>query len=151
MAGHWLTDSQWALPTAENYAWLRNLVNAGKPSEFLRKDYEDLRKDYEDLRRYFDMHTGDQKTDVWRFNPETERLGHPTQKPLELIERCLLASTNPGDFVLDPFLGSGTTGVAASRHGRRFTGIEMNPAYLDTARKRVLDEINETGLRFSKP
>ncbi len=98
---------------------------------------------------------GKQMKSVWRMKAphgaEKRHGRHPTQKPLELIERCLLASTNPGDFVLDPFLGSGTTGVAASRHGRRFTGIEMNPAYLDTARKRVLDEINDTGFRFSKP
>ena len=98
---------------------------------------------------------GRQMKSVWRMKAphgtEKRHERHPTQKPLELIERCLLASTNPGDLVLDPFLGSGTTGVAASRHGRRFVGIEMNPAYLETARKRVLDEINETGFRFSKP
>ncbi len=98
---------------------------------------------------------GKQMKSVWRMKapPGAEKTHgrHPTQKPLELIERCLLASTNPGDLVLDPFLGSGTTGVVAARHGRKFVGIEMNPSYLDTARKRVLDEINKTGFRFSKP
>ena len=98
---------------------------------------------------------GKQMKSVWRMKAphgaEKRHGRHPTQKPLELIERCLLASTNPGDLVLDPFLGSGTTGVAAARHGRRFVGIEMNPSYIETARKRVLDEINETGFRFSKP
>lgn len=95
---------------------------------------------------------GRQMKSVWRMKApagvEKRHGRHPTQKPLELIERCLLASTNPGDLVLDPFLGSGTTGVAAARLGRRFIGIEMNAAYLETARKRVVDEINETGFCF---
>ena len=98
---------------------------------------------------------GRQMKSVWRMKApagaEKTHGRHPTQKPVELVERCLLASTNPGDLVLDPFLGSGTTGVVAARHGRRFVGIEMNADYLETARKRVVDEINETGSRFSKP
>jgi len=95
---------------------------------------------------------GRQMKSVWRMKAphggEKQHGRHPTQKPVELIERCLLASTNPGDLVFDPFLGSGTTGVAAARNGRRFVGIEMNPSYLETARKRVMDEIVETGFRF---
>ncbi len=98
---------------------------------------------------------GRQMKSVWRMKApagaEKTHGRHPTQKPIELIERCLLASTNPGDLVLDPFLGSGTTGVVAARHGRRFVGIEMNTDYLETARKRVVDEISKTGFRFSKP
>ena len=66
---------------------------------------------------------------------------HPTQKPESLLERVVVASTNPGDLVLDPFMGSGTTGVAALRHGRRFIGIEMDEAYLEgIARPRLLAE-----------
>ena len=67
---------------------------------------------------------------------------HPTQKPERLLERIVLASTNPGDVVLDPFCGSGTTGVAALRHGRRFIGIDMDDSYLHgIAEKRLLDEL----------
>ncbi len=102
-----------------------------------------------------EANAGRQMKSVWRMKvpsgAERRHGRHPTQKPLELIERCLLASTNPGDLVLDPFLGSGTTGVAAARLGRRFVGIEMSAAFLETARKRVVDGINETGFRFSKP
>ena len=66
---------------------------------------------------------------------------HPTQKPEALLERVVVASTNPGDLVLDPFMGSGTTGVAALRHGRRFIGIEMDEAYLERiARPRLQAE-----------
>ncbi len=68
---------------------------------------------------------------------------HPTQKPEALLERVVLASTNPGDLVLDPFMGSGTTGVAALRHGRRFIGIEMDDAYLEgIARPRLQAELD---------
>lgn len=98
---------------------------------------------------------GKQMKSVWRMSApsgsERRHGRHPTQKPLDLIERCLLASTNPGDLVLDPFLGSGTTGVAAARLGRKFVGIEKSPAFVATARKRVLDAMNETGFRFSNP
>jgi modification methylase len=62
---------------------------------------------------------------------------HPTQKPEALLHRILVGTTNPGDLVLDPFLGSGTTGAVAKRLGRRFIGIERDPAYLALARKRI--------------
>ncbi len=97
---------------------------------------------------------GRQMKSVWRMKApagaEKAHGRHPTQKPIELVGRCLLASTRAGDFVLDPFLGSGTTGVAAARHGRRFFGIEMDAAFLETARKRVMDELGKTGARSSK-
>ena len=53
---------------------------------------------------------------------------HPTQKPEALLHRVLVASTRPGDVVLDPFFGTGTTGAVAKRLGRRFIGIEREPA-----------------------
>ena len=62
---------------------------------------------------------------------------HPTQKPLSLLERVIAASSVEGDLVLDPFTGSGTTGVAAVTSGRRFLGIEMNEDYLDLAARRI--------------
>jgi modification methylase len=58
---------------------------------------------------------------------------HPTQKPEALLARVLLASTKPGDVVLDPFFGSGTTGAVAKRLGRNFVGIEREQAYIDAA------------------
>lgn len=62
---------------------------------------------------------------------------HPTQKPERLLERIVLASTNRGDLVLDPFAGSGTTGVAARRHGRRFVGIDREATYTRLAAMRI--------------
>ena len=74
---------------------------------------------------------------VWRFpapvKAEKSHGSHPTQKPLALVSRCLRASSSPGDLVLDPFCGSGTTGVAAVSTGRRFIGIEWGSAYWNLA------------------
>jgi modification methylase len=62
---------------------------------------------------------------------------HPTQKPEALLHRVLLASSKPGDLVLDPFFGTGTSGAVAKRLGRRFIGIERDPAYAQLARRRI--------------
>jgi len=76
------------------------------------------------------------------------RKAHPTQKPEALLHRVLLASTRPGDLVLDPFLGTGTTAVVARRLGRRFLGIEREPAYVEVARARLAATVplDETAL-----
>jgi DNA modification methylase len=65
------------------------------------------------------------------------RTGHQTQKPLALMETLVRLFSDPGELILDPFAGSGTTGVAAVRLGRRFLGWEMNPEYAEIARKRI--------------
>ena len=65
---------------------------------------------------------------------------HPTQKPEALLHRVLLASTSPGDIVLDPFLGTGTTAAVAKRLHRHFIGIERHPAYAEAAIGRVRRE-----------
>lgn len=66
-----------------------------------------------------------------------ENTAHPTQKPEKLLAKLILASSNPGDIVFDPFLGSGTTSVTAKKLGRRFVGIEQNPNYCVWAEKRL--------------
>lgn len=71
-----------------------------------------------------------------------ENTAHPTQKPEKLVAKLILASSNPGDVVLDPFLGSGTTSVVAKKLGRNFVGIEQNPLYCIWAEKRL--ELAET-------
>ena len=70
-----------------------------------------------------------------------ERVDHPTQKPVALMVWCIEKYTNPGDLILDPFLGSGTTAVAAIRTGRRFIGMEISPEYCAIAQKRVDAEL----------
>jgi DNA modification methylase len=72
-----------------------------------------------------------------RNKPAEEVTGHPTQKPEAIVEYLVLLASAPGDLVLDPFAGSGTVGVVALRHGRRFIGIELSPEYVQMARKRI--------------
>jgi modification methylase len=62
---------------------------------------------------------------------------HPTQKPEALLHRVILSTTKPGDLILDPFFGTGTSGSVAKRLGRRFIGIEQNPGYVSLARSRI--------------
>ncbi|MCL2566851.1 MAG: site-specific DNA-methyltransferase [Alphaproteobacteria bacterium] len=64
---------------------------------------------------------------------------HPTQKPLALLERIIKASTNEGDIILDPFNGSGTTGIAAKLNNRKYVGIEFDKTYIDLTIKRYND------------
>lgn len=88
-----------------------------------------------------ELNGGKQMKTVWRLpapSAAEKTFGkHPTQKPVALVERCLLASSNAGDLVLDPFLGAGTTAVAAARLGRKCVGIELDPSWLEVSAGRV--------------
>jgi len=102
------------------------------------------RYNYELMRQ---LNDGKQMTDVWRMPAvakwEKSCGKHPTQKPLSLLSRIIMASTKEGDWVLDPFNGSGTTGVAASLLGRKYLGIDMDSGYLELASKRREELENE--------
>ena len=76
-------------------------------------------------------------TGAERLKDEAGAKLHPTQKPEALLHRVLVTTTRPGDVVLDPFLGAGTTAAVAKRLGRRFIGIEREPRYLAAARRRI--------------
>jgi len=77
-------------------------------------------------------------TTVWEISRDTQRSAiHPTQKPIELLSRIVLSYSNEGDRVLDPCMGSGTTGVACMMHRRSFTGIEVNEDYFTQAESRI--------------
>ena len=84
---------------------------------------------------------GKQMRSVWSIpsTPKREKLegNHPTQKPLELLKRLVAMCTNEGDTVLDPFCGSGTTGVACVLLNRNFIGIDLDQSYLDLSAKRM--------------
>jgi DNA modification methylase len=69
-----------------------------------------------------------------------ERAGYPTQKPLALLERVIAATTDPGALVLDPFVGSGTTAVAAQRLGRRFVAGDSSPQAIEVTCERLQRE-----------
>ncbi|MDE2682523.1 MAG: DNA methyltransferase [Chloroflexota bacterium] len=94
-------------------------------------------------RKYLDDYEGIPVDDFWgdipRLTDGNERSGYPTQKPLALYERIILASSNPGDLVLDPFAGCATTPVAAERLGRQWVGMDIWDGAIDEVRRRMAD------------
>ena len=107
-------------PEAKGYTFNYEALKAGNEDVQVRSDW------------FLPICTGAE-----RLKDETGRKTHPTQKPEALLRRVLLAASNAGDLVLDPFFGSGTTGVAAKRLSRSFIGIERDPAYAGAARRRI--------------
>ena len=96
--------------------------------------------------------------DIWSDIPCVGKPDYPTQKPIELLERVILSSSNPGDVVLDPFMGSGTTCLAAAMHDRKFIGIDLTPIAVAQAQGRLeeagmdLDDLDEwAALKTSSP
>jgi len=146
MAGHWFESVQWGLPTKENYQWLQNLFNV-TGDEFLRREYEDLRREYEDLRRPFQVTEQEQYTDVWEFaTVQAYPDKHPCEKPVDLMRHMIKCSTRSDAVVLDPFAGSGSTGVACVHLDRDFIGIELDPKYCEIAHARIRDAQEENAL-----
>lgn len=108
-------------------------------------NYEDLKKINPNKQKDGSLK---QMRDVWqlplvqgkeRLRGSNGRAAHPTQKPEELLRRIILASSNKGDIVLDPFLGSGTTAFVAKKLGREWIGIEKNNGYIKMAEKRIFN------------
>jgi len=95
---------------------------------------------------------GKQMRNLWEIPPPQPREKthgkHPTQKPIALLERIILASTNGGDVILDPFNGSGSTGVATLKLNRKYIGIEISQEYLDLTIKRLGDELVKPRLQL---
>ena len=137
-ARHSFGTSQWELPTKEQYEAAQTFM----PS--LRREYESLRREYESLRREYSpqRHCF---TDVWCYTPllagVKDRV-HNCQKPLAMIEDMITTSSHPGDLVIDPFAGSGTTGVAAMHTGRRAILIEQDEKHCEAAAHRLQSEIS---------
>jgi site-specific DNA-methyltransferase (adenine-specific) len=84
-------------------------------------------------------------------NPSNRDGRHPTEKPLALMSEILTDFTSPGELVCDPFMGSGTTGVAAVKLGRRFVGIEKDPKWFDIARERIAKALRQADLFVPPP
>ena len=110
-----------------------------------RKDLKNIKYtfNYEIMKK---LNNNKQTKDVWTTSltkPSEKKQGkHPTQKPLEILDKIILASTNENDLVLDPFCGSSTTGISAVRLNRRYIGIDNEKEYLEISKKRF-EEIKE--------
>lgn len=153
---HILNDISWFKPNAspnlscrfftashESLIWARknkkashtfnyeNMKNGNFPSDFLKKPNLQMRS-------------------VWAIGtpkPNEKTFGkHPTQKPIDLLDRIIISSTNENDLILDPFCGGGTTGVSCIKLGRRFIGIEKERDFFELSKKRIEQEINELKL-----
>lgn len=135
MAGrHYFSRSQWCLPTEEHYRGMRDCLRSLGGGKYLRREYEDLRREYEDLRYTFN--NPGKMSSVWQIPPAKANF-HATPKPEELMKRIIEATSNEGDLVLDPMMGSGTTGVACVNLKREFIGIELDEKYFELAEKRI--------------
>lgn len=88
------------------------------------------------------------RSTVWTIRPQPSYTGHPAVMPTELARRCIISSTTPGDIILDPFFGAGTTGIAAQKLGRNCIGIELNADYVAIAKDRLglLKQVPQEGI-----
>ncbi len=143
---HILNDVAWFKPNASPNLSCRFFTASHETLVWARKD-----KKAKHIFNYDEMKNGEwpedimkksnkQMRSVWSINTprrEEKVFGkHPTQKSLDLLRRIVLASTNKGDLIVDPFTGSSTTGIAANMYGRNFIGIDTEKKYLDLSIKR---------------
>lgn len=138
-----LNDIVWEKPAPPPNLSCRYFTHASEHLVWAAKDKKSKHTfNYEFMK---EMAGGKQMKSVWHdiwvlptVKKEEKIFGkHPTQKPVELIRRAVLASSNPGDLVFDPFCGSGTTGVVCKEEGRRFVGIDDEEKFLKIAVKRI--------------
>lgn len=146
---HILNDISWFKPNASPNLSCRFFTASHETIIWARKEKKAKHTFNYDLMKNgawsedFIKKPGLQMRSVWSIHPpkkEEKKFGkHPTQKPLELLRRIVLASTNKGDIILDPFAGSSTTGLAAIMNDRKFVGIDLEKNYLELSKKRYLD------------
>jgi site-specific DNA-methyltransferase (adenine-specific) len=150
-----LNDITWVKPNPPPNLSCRYFTHATETIIWAAKNQKSRHEfDYDLMRK---MAGGKQMKSVWPIhmvwsvlppNREEKEFGkHPTQKPLELLERILLASSKEGDLVLDPFMGSGTTGLSAAKLKRRFVGIEIEEKYINLFQQR-LGQLDRTPALF---
>ena len=139
---YWWQQRNWQLPIKEHYETLRvGLSRLNHGGQYLQRPYEELRTEYEELRRPFTVSADVPYTDVWTFPTVQAYQGkHPCEKPLPMMEHIILASSKGGATVFDPFMGSGSTGVAAIKHGRRFIGCDLSERWVNRTRQRIETE-----------
>ena len=130
----------WFFTVSKNYCFNIDAVKIQKEVIAPYRDKDGQPKDWVDngAKKYRLTHPSNIWTDISiPFWSMPENTPHPTQKPEKLIAKLILASSNPGDVVFDPFLGSGTTSVTAKKLGRQYIGIEREKAYAAIAEKRL--------------
>ena len=162
ICSHYFSGHQFVLPTEEMYGHLRAILNAnlkqgvvacltrdfaalGREYSSLKADYQNIKGEWQELRDQWEAlrrpHYAQPRTksDVLRYNVVAidKRVGHPCEKPVDLLADLIKTSTRPGDTVLDCFAGSGATGIAAKATGRRAVLIEQEESYCRMIRRRL--------------
>ena len=144
-----INNITWVKPNPAPNLACRCLTNSTETILWARKQLTSKRKgkhcfNYNLMK---ELNGGKQMKDVWTYkgpSKNEKKYGkHPTQKPIDLMLNLILMSTKENDLVLDPFCGSGTTGVASVRLNRRFIGIDNFEEYIELSKKRILDEIEQ--------
>lgn len=140
-----LNDITWEKPNPAPNLSCRYFTHSGETIIWAAKSARSKHHfDYELMKG---QNGGKQMKSVWRMTPpkkdEKVHGKHPTQKPVALLERIILASTEPGDTVFDPFVGSSTTGVAAIRTGRKFLGCELEDDFVSLSKQRLRSALRD--------
>lgn len=144
---HILNDISWFKPNATPNIGCRCFAAAHETIIWAKKSKDSkhtfnyrIMKSYDEVKDII-KNTGKQMRSVWSISttPKREKTfgKHPTQKPVELLKRIILSSTNEGDLILDPFSGSGTTGVVCKMLNRDFIGFEVETEFIKLAKKRL--------------
>jgi site-specific DNA-methyltransferase (adenine-specific) len=116
---------------------IRRLHKRCRNCHYILQDYGGKK----DQMHQFGPLVSDVWTDIHRIRHKKRRDEHPCQLPIPLLERLLLMSTDEGDIVLDPFIGTGTTAIAAKRLGRKFIGIDIDPKYVEITNKKLEETV----------
>ena len=136
MYGHWFTHHQWAMIDEPNYLAIQKYCSKEGIPAFTRP-YDEIRREYENLNIYGKILSKDEQSEwgqwaVWNIATVSRRTGdHPAEFPVELPARVIKMHSRPGDIILEPFCGSGTTMIAAEQLGRVCYGVELDPHYCD--------------------
>jgi len=132
------TTHPYRIPEEKHYLKLQTTGYFPMKYESLRMKYESLRMEYESLRYVFNLREIQENTScVWKSKESNSGKLHPTQKPIDIINKIIITSSNPNDIVLDCFLGSGTTAIACINTNRNYIGIEKEEKYFNIANDRI--------------
>lgn len=156
---HHLSTSHFGLITEQDYKKLRDYCITNNKNAFnkeydeIKKEYDEIKKEYYSTKAYFD-NTHDNMTNVWDIKrtkgAEREQAeGHATPKPLELCQRVIKSSCPQDGLVLDAFLGSGSTLIAAEQTNRKCYGIELEPKYCDVVVNRWVKYMVKAGKEYT--
>lgn len=146
-ASHYFTDGiQFRIPTKEKYDLICEHIDLGYSYEDLRSidaiyKEEETERHYNEFPSVFNLWEGGKyKSNILRYKKDYDGY-HPTQKPVALLDDIIRTYSNEGDLIADLTMGSGSTGVAAVKAGRRFTGIELSDEYFGIAERRINESL----------